>query len=96
VFSNKKVKRDHPSLSMMGCDIKEVDSHTHLGLNLQSNSSWNTHILTIYEKACKRLNMLKSLKFRIERSTLACLYKSLIRPTMEYANEFLELLYSWE
>jgi hypothetical protein len=32
--------------------------------------------------------MLKSLKFRIERSTLACLYKSLIRPTMEYANVF--------
>ena len=39
VFSNKKVKHDHPSLSMMGCDIKEVDSHTHLGLNLQSNLS---------------------------------------------------------
>lgn len=85
-FSNKKEKENHPVLSMGGCNIKEVETHTHLGLTLQGNMSWKNHILLIYEKASKRLNMLKSLKYRIHRSTLTFLYKSLIRSTMEYAD----------
>jgi hypothetical protein len=30
--------------------------------------------------------MLKPLKFKIDKSTLACLYKSFIRPIMEYGD----------
>ena len=45
--------------------------------------SWKSHILRIYEKANKRLNILKSVKFKIDHSTLICLRKSLIRPLME-------------
>ena len=83
-FSIKKDKLNHPILSMSGCPIEEVVTHTHLGLNLQNNMSWKSHIFSVYEKAFKRLNMLKLLKFKISRSTLAFLYKSLIRPIMEY------------
>jgi hypothetical protein len=83
-FSIKKDKLNHPILSMSGCPIEEVVTHTHLGLNLQNNMSWKSNIFSVYEKAFKRLNMLKLLKFKINRSTLACLYKSLIRPIMEY------------
>jgi hypothetical protein len=54
-FSNKKEKESHPVLSMRGCPIDEVVSHT------QSNMSWNNHILSVYEKASQRLNMLKPL-----------------------------------
>ena len=60
--------------------------HIHLGLTFQSNMSWNNHILSVYEKASQRLNMLKPLKFKIDKSTLACLYKSFIRPIMEYGD----------
>ena len=48
--------------------------------------SWQCHIQNIYEKASKRLNVLKSLKYKLNRSTLSCLYKSLIRPLMEYGD----------
>ena len=85
-FSNKRERLSHPVLSMGGCDIEEVDIYTHLGLTLQNNMSWNSHIFSIYEKASKRLNLLKSLRFKIDRSTLVCLYKSLIRPIMEYGD----------
>ncbi len=64
----------------------EINLHTHLGLTLQSNMSWNNHILSVYEKASQRLNMIKQLKFKIDRSTLVCLYKSFIRPTIEYGD----------
>ena len=48
--------------------------------------SWNKHVLEIYEKASKRLNVMKSFKFHLDRSTLRCLYTSLIWPQMEYAD----------
>ena len=38
----------------------------------------------MYEKACKRLNMLKFVTYKLDRSILTSLYKSLIRPLMEY------------
>ncbi len=67
---------------MRGCPIDEVVSHIHLGLTLQSNMPWNNH-----EHASQRLNMIKPLKFEIDRSTLVCLYKSgFIRPTMQYGD----------
>ncbi len=85
-FSNKRERINHLVLSMGGCDIEEVDTYTHLGLTFKNNMSWNSHILSIYEKATKRLNLLKSLRFKINRLTLVCLYKSLIRPIMEYGD----------
>jgi hypothetical protein len=65
--------------------MEEVDIYTHLGLTFQNNMSWNSHTYSIYEKATKRLNLLRSLRFKIHRSTLVCLYKSLIRPIKDHA-----------
>ena len=42
--------------------------------------------MNIYENVSKRLNLLKGFKFKINRDTLAKLYKSVIRPLMEYAD----------
>jgi len=66
--------------------IDEVESHLHLGVTLQSNLSWKSHIVRISNKACNRLDLLKSLKYKLNRSTLACLYKCLVRPLLEYAD----------
>ena len=84
VFSLKRVKPLHPSLYLNSTCIEEVDKHIQLGLILQSNMSWRCHIQYIFEKASKRLNILKLLKYKLNGSTLVCLYKSLIRPLMEY------------
>ena len=65
--------------------IEEVNCHKHR-VTLSSNLSWEAHILCMFEKASKRLNLLKGMKFKLGRDTLAKLYKSLIRPIMEYAN----------
>lgn len=43
-FSNKRERVNHPVLSMGGCDIAEVNIHTHLDLVFQNNMSWNSHI----------------------------------------------------
>ena len=87
--STKKLKVYHPDLFFDNKKIVDVFQHNHLGLTLSSNLSWMTwkaHILKVYEKACKRLNLLKGLKYIVHRETLNRLYKSLIRPLMGYGD----------
>ena len=84
VFCLKLDKPVHPPLFLDSACIEEVEKYTHLGLVLQNNMLWWSHIQTIIEKASKILNMLKLLKYKVNRSTLSCLYKSMIRPLMEY------------
>ena len=76
----------HPPLYMSNILIDEVFSHDHLGVTLTCNLSWRSHILKIHQKASKRLNMLKPMKFKLERKTLEILYKSLVRSCREYAD----------
>ena len=86
IFSAKKLKVHHPDLFFDNKKTVDVFQHNHLGLTLSSNLSWKAHILKVYEKACKRLNLLKGLKYIVHRETLNRLYKSLIRPLMEYGD----------
>jgi hypothetical protein len=58
----------------------------HLGINLSSGLSWQNHICIISERVAKRLNMLKGLRFHLNRSTLNSMYISLIRPLMVYGD----------
>lgn len=81
-----KCRPQHPTLFYNCCPVDEVDCHTHLGIMLFSNLSWRAHILNIYQKVSKILNVLKGIRLKVHRSTLHKLFKSLIRPIMEYAD----------
>ena len=85
-FSAKRIKPPHPDLFYGDNKIIEVAQHTHLGVVLCNNLSWRAHIFKIYEKASKRLNILKGIRYKVDRTTLRKLYKSLVRPLMEYAD----------
>ena len=84
LFSTKHNKPDHPPLLLGNSVIPEGTSHTHLGITLSSNLKWDAHITRIVEKARKRLSLLHRLKFRFSRNTLIRLYKSMVRPILEY------------
>ena len=82
VFSTKRNKPDHPTLFMNNVEIDDVSVYEHLGLTLSSDFSWRPHI---YQKASKKLNILKPLKYKLSRYALDVLDKSLVRSTLEYA-----------
>ena len=77
-FSLKRDKLDHPSLIMKGVAIEEVAVHEHLGLTLSSNLSWRPHVLKIHQKASRKLNLLKPLKYKLSHYTLEVLCKSVV------------------
>ena len=73
-------------LYMDGVEITEVTSHKHLGCVLQYNGKWNRHIEEILRKCTRRIDVLRGLKFQLDRRTLEILYASFIKPIFEYAN----------
>ena len=66
--------------------IKDNKTHTHLGITLSSDATWAEHIQKIYEKAAIRLNIMRMLKYDIDRKSLLRFYISFIRPILEYGN----------
>ena len=71
---------------MNNITIQEVNSHKHLGITLSNDCTWHKHIENITKKPWTRINALRSLKFILDRQSLETIYKSFIRPTLEYAD----------
>ena len=81
-----KAPREQPPLSLNNQPITVVESHKHLGVTLSNNLSWRKHAEEIAKKANKCLGILRPLKFKLDRSSLETMYKSFIRPVLEYAD----------
>ena len=84
-FISRKTSTVHPSVIMLDQQIKEVRSHKHLGVILSNDCAWQKHIDYIKENAWTRINIMRQLKYDLDRKSLETIYKSFIRPLLEYA-----------
>ena len=76
----------HPPLNMAQLNINEVTSHKHLGLIFSDDGSWHEHIDHVKAKSSFRLNIMRKLKFQLDRKSLEIIYTSFIKPLLEYSN----------
>ena len=85
IFSNV----EYPELlfSLNERTIPVVTSHKHLGVTFSADAKWNDHINNIATSISKHLNVLRKLKYRLNRQNLEKLYITFIRPIFEYASE---------
>ena len=81
-----KAPHDHPPLMLNNEQITRVKHHKHLGVYLSDNLSWKKHAEETASKANRCLGILRPLKFILDRASLETLYKSFIRPVLEYAD----------
>lgn len=86
VISRKRNPSTHRSLQMLAQTIPEVNEHKHLGIFLSKDCKWHSHINYIVDKAWKRVNIMRKLKFSLDRLSLETIYISFIRPILEYAD----------
>ena len=86
VYFTRKNNIDVTPLYMNNVQLENVSGHKHLGLFLSSDAKWSEHIQDIYSKACKRVNIMRYLKNKIDRKSLEKIYIGFIRPILEYGN----------
>jgi hypothetical protein len=86
IFSNKRNLESHPPLFLNNCIIQEVKKHKHLGVTLSRNLKWTDHFEEITRACSARLNMLRALKFKLNRKMLESIYFSFIQPKLEYGD----------
>ncbi|KAJ8310536.1 hypothetical protein KUTeg_012401 [Tegillarca granosa] len=84
VFTRRHLS--HPHIFFGTEQVASFSSHCHLGLTLQSDATWSKHISNIYKKACSRITLLRMLKYQLDRNSLLTIYKSFIRPILEYGD----------
>jgi len=86
-FRNKRATPENISLHLDGKQIKFEESVKFLGLTFDYKMSWKQHIQNIRQSCMKKLNLLKTVANRnwgADRTTLFRLYRSLIRPVIDY------------
>ena len=80
----KNWRNPHPSLYMNGVQVSPASDHIHLGSLL--SGTWQSHIEYMTAKAWKRINIMRKLKFDLDRKVLETIYFSFIRPILEFAD----------
>ena len=71
---------------VMARDETRFWSHKHLGLVLSNDCTWHQHIDYITKQAWNRINIMRKLKFKLDRSSLEIIFTTFIRPLLEYGD----------
>ena len=94
IFSRKRNKIFHPSLTFNNLNVERVGSQKHLGLILDEKLSFKDHVNATIEKVSKGTHILRKLRSHIPRSSLITIYKSFIRPNLDYADIIYDQAYN--
>ena len=96
MISRKTRQIDHPRVTMDNVVVNRVSSHKHLGVVFNNDCTWHEHISEITTKAWKRIHILQSLKYQLDRRSLQTMYFSFIRPILEYADIIWDNCFNYE
>ena len=86
LITRKTTPTNHPPILFQDHTLQDVSHHKHLGITLRSDLRWTDHIHEITNKSLKLVNIMKSLKFILDRQSLETIYFSFVRPILEYGS----------
>ena len=86
VFSKKIKKNNHPPILFNNTPIKNCSSEKHLGLTLDEKLDFKLHIQEKINKAMRGVGTIRKLSFFLPRFSLVTIYKSFVRPHLDYGD----------
>ena len=86
LFSNKVMKTNHPNIIFNGNTVQKSANQKHLGLILDEKLTFNDHITSKLTTVNKLTSTLRKLYHYMPRDSLVTIYKSFIRPHLDYAD----------
>ena len=85
-FSHKRDKVVYPPLQFNNNDVQSANSQKHLGLVLDSKLDFNEHVNNKINKCNKSIGIMKKLSLTLSRNSLLTIYKTFVRPILDYAD----------
>ena len=76
----------NPTLTFNNNDVKKCPHQKHLGIILDSKLDFNIHVDNKIKKCYKIIGIIKRLSVSALRKTLFTIYKSFIRPDLDYGD----------
>jgi len=86
IFSRKIRNQSHPSLYFNNNPVQKTTSQKHLGLHLDTKLDFQEHLKKVFAKVNKPIALLRKLRTILPRSALLTIYKSFIRPHLDYSD----------
>ena len=86
IFSWKASRIDHPVVTFNNSPIAHTPCHKYLGLYLDERLIFSHHIKDKISKACKGIGIIRKLHYILPRHSLLTIYKSFIRPHLDYGD----------
>ena len=90
VVISRKHHQDFPPVLMNDHKLDISSSFTQLGLSVSSTLTWKPHIISIAKHASQKLGFLSGTHGYFSPSQLLTIYKSQIRPSLEYCSHVWE------
>jgi hypothetical protein len=81
-FSRKR-QPSNIIVNMSNTPVNPTQSHKHLGVTLHSSDRWAEHTGDLICRARRRIDVLRSLKWKLDRRSLSKLYIAYVRPILE-------------
>ena len=94
IFSRKTKKEYHLPLAFNNNNVSETNSQKHLGVVLDNRLSFEDHLKMILNKVNKTIGLLRKLQNILPRSAVLIIYKSSIRPHLDYGDIIYDQAYS--
>ena len=86
IFSRKASRVDHPVVTFNNSPVARTPCQKHLGLYLDERLNFSHHIKEKISKACKGIGVIRKLHYILPRHSLLTIYKSFIRPHLDYGD----------
>ena len=94
IFSRKINKIDHPPLYFNQNLVKSSSTHKHLGMVLDTRLDFNLHLKNVQNKVNKTVGPLCKLQNTLPRTSLITIFKSFIRPHLDYGDIIYDRAYN--
>ena len=94
IFSRKLKKVCHPPLRFNNNNVSQASSQKHLGLTLDNRLTFDKHLTSVSNKISKTIGLLRKLQNILPRPALLTIYKSFIRPHLDYGDIIYDQAYN--
>ena len=86
LFSRKNSNITHPIIHFNNVQVQRANQQRHLGIILDENLNFKSHIDKVLTNASKGIAVIKRLQNSLLHKSLISIYKAIIRPHLDYGD----------